>query len=125
MMTRQKKSCRPNNLCLSRETDFSRNKISSSSLSIPGIIIPPYRNIYSAHLFKLALLCKNCAYRPFRHVTFWQESFRHKCFIMGTFWHMHHSALRAFRQMDISTREIFGTGNFWCRNISAQGYFGT
>ena len=87
------------------------------------------------------LLVQGSAYRPFRHGTFWQESFPHGCFITGTFRHVHHSALQTFRQMDISTwehfdmgtfrhedfsaRGRFGTGTFWHGDISAHGHFGT
>ena len=87
------------------------------------------------------LLVQGSAYRPFRHGTFWQESFPHGCFITGTFRHVHHLALQTFRQMDISTwehfdmgtfrhedfsaRGRFGTGTFWHGDISAHGHFGT
>ena len=114
MMTRQKKSCRLKNLCLSRETVFSGNKISSSSLSMSGIIIPPYRNIYSAHLFKLAFLCKNCAYGPFRHGTFWQESFHHGNILA-------HAPLSA---ANVLADGHFNTGTFRHGEFSAQGIFG-
>ena len=65
------------------------------------------------------------AFRPFRHGTFRQESFWHECFITGTFRHVHCSALRTFRQMDISTREHFGTETFRHEEFSARGIFGT
>ena len=68
--------------------------------------------------------CLN-TYRPFRHGTFRQESFRHGCFITGTFRHMHHSALRTFRQMDFSTPERFNMGNFRHGEFSARGIFCT
>jgi hypothetical protein len=60
-----------------------------------------------------------------RYRTFWQESFWHGCFITGKFWHMHHSALWTFRQMDVSTWERFNVGTFWHREFSARGIFGT
>ena len=65
------------------------------------------------------------AYRPFRHVTFRQESFWHGCFITGTFRHVHHSALQTFRQIAISTRKHFDKGTFRHEDFSARGIFGT
>ena len=56
---------------------------------------------------------------PFWYRTFWQESFRHRCFITGTFRHVHHSALQTFRQIDNSTREHFDMGAFWHQDFSA------
>ena len=44
---------------------------------------------------------------------------------MGTFWHMHRSALQMFRQMDVSTREHFDMGTFQHGGFSARGIFGT
>ena len=36
----------------------------------------------------------NNTYRPFRHERFQQESFRHGCFITGSFRHMHRSGIQ-------------------------------
>ena len=65
------------------------------------------------------------AYRPFWHGTFWQESFRHGCFITETFWHVHHSALGTFWHGDFLAWGLFSTKNFRHRKILARRHFGT
>ena len=59
------------------------------------------------------------AYPPFQHGTFRQESFRHRCFIMGTYCHMHHSVLLTFRLIDVARPERLDMGSFWHKEYLA------
>ena len=56
----------------------------------------------------------------FRHLTFWQETFQHRHFITGTFWHLHVSALPTYRRMEISS-----PWTFWHRDFSTPEHLGT
>ena len=46
---------------------------------------------------------------------------------MGTFWHVHCSALQNFWQMDVSTQERFDVGTVWHEEFwhHGTGYFDT
>ena len=87
------------------------------------------------HSIYIRTVSSKRGFPPFRHLTFRQETFRHRHFITGIFGHMHVSALRKYRHMDfvsmdVSTQGLFGMGTFWHKEFSAPeyfayGYFGT
>ena len=67
------------------------------------------------------------SFPPFRHLRFRQESFWHRCFIMGTFRHVHHSALQTrrsgrwtFPHGNVSTWGLFSTRNFGHSSTGAE-----
>ena len=72
-------------------------------------------------LWKTNLLTikKEILFQASHHFGTWDfdKSFRHGCFITGTFWHVHRSALWMIQQMDISTREGFYMRTFWHRTF--------
>ena len=70
------------------------------------------------------------------HPTFWNETFRHWHFGMGTFrlrghsgkqtFHNHgHFSMETFQHGDFSAQGHFGTNIFWLKDISAECFFST
>ena len=82
------------------------------------------------HSIYIRTVSSKRGFPPFRHLTFRQETFRHRHFITGIFGHMHVSALQKYRHMDfvsmdVSTQGLFGMGTFWHKEFSVPEHFGT
>ena len=83
--------------------------------------MPTRTSVYAcdslAH-FSVQQLCCASHFPSFCRLTFWQKTFRHGHFIIGTFQYVQVSALRTYRHMDISS--------LWTllyKNFSAWGLF--
>ena len=70
------------------------------------------------HTWGLSMTWQQGAFPPFWHLRFWQESSRHGCFIMRTFWEVHCWPCQRSGRW---TRECFNMETFWHKKFLAQG----
>ena len=85
-----------------------------------------WKKIHKAKRVRDCWTCKT-GFRPFWNLTFRQETFLRRHFIIDTFLHVHVSALQLYRHMNISSlwhRDFLAQWFFSTMDVSAQGHFG-